>query len=367
MNQAFICDGVRTPIGRYGGALARARRRPRRPAAARAVGTPSAGRLGAAGRRDPRLRQPCRRRQPQPARMALLLAGVPVGVSGTTVNRLCGSGPDALAMAARSIKAGDAGLLLAGGAESMTRAPLVMGKADSAFSRRAAVRHHPRLALRQSADAGRVRHRFDAGDRRKRRGAVQHQPCRSGRLCAAQPAARRSGAGAGPPAQEIAPVSLTGKRRGDAVQPDEHPRPDTTFDQLQALKTPFRQPGSVTAGNASGLNDGAAALIVASEAMAARRLTPRARIVATATCGVEPRLMGIGPLPATRKVLEIAGLSPAQMDVIELNEAFAARALAVMRQLGLPDDAPQVNLTAARSPRASAGHERRAPGAGRPV
>ena len=197
MNQAFICDGVRTPIGRYGGALASARRRPRRPAAARAVGTPSAGRLGAAGRRDPRLRQRAGEdnRNGTHGAAAGRSAGRRVRYHGEPPVRF---GHDALAMAARSIKAGDAGLLLAGGAESMTRAPLVMGKADSAFSRRAAVRHHPRLALRQSADAGRVRHRFDAGDRRKRRGAVQHQPCRSGRLCAAQPAARRSGAGAGP-------------------------------------------------------------------------------------------------------------------------------------------------------------------------
>ncbi|CAH5313252.1 3-oxoadipyl-CoA thiolase [Serratia marcescens] len=347
MNQAFICDGVRTPIGRYGGALAQVRADdlaalPLRVLLERHPQVDWAqlddvilGCANQAGEDNRNL-----------ARMALLLAGVPVGVSGTTVNRLCGSGLDALAMAARSIKAGDAGLLLAGGAESMTRAPLVMGKADSAFSRQAQL-YDTTLGWRFVNPRMQAEFGTDSMPETAENVAAQFNISRADQdafaLRSQQRAARAQALGH--LAQEIAPVSLSGKKGAVTLfSQDEHPRPDTTFEQLQALKTPFRQPGSVTAGNASGLNDGAAALIVASETMAARQgLTPRARIVATATCGVEPRLMGIGPLPATRKVLEIAGLSLAQMDVIELNEAFAAQALAVMRQLGLPDDAPQVN------------------------
>lgn len=347
MNQAFICDGVRTPIGRYGGALANVRADDLAALPLRAllerhpnvdwsrVDDVILGCANQAGEDNRNL-----------ARMAALLAGLPQNVSGTTINRLCGSGLDALAMAARSIKAGEASLVLAGGAESMTRAPMVMGKADSAFSRQAQLfdttigwrfvnplMHQafgtdsmPETAENVAAQFGISRADQDAfALRSQQRTALAQQR--------------------GILAQEIIPVSLSGKK-GAIVQfsEDEHPRAETTLEQLQKLKTPFRQPGSITAGNASGVNDGAAALIVASEAMARQQgLTPRARIVATATCGVEPRLMGIGPLPATRKVLEIAGLSLAQMDVIELNEAFAAQALAVLRQLGLPDDAEQVN------------------------
>lgn len=347
MNQAFICDGVRTPIGRYGGALANVRADDLAALPLRAllerhpnvdwsrVDDVILGCANQAGEDNRNL-----------ARMAALLAGLPQNVSGTTINRLCGSGLDALAMAARSIKAGEASLVLAGGAESMTRAPMVMGKADSAFSRQAQLfdttigwrfvnplMHQafgtdsmPETAENVAAQFGISRANQDAfALRSQQRTALAQQR--------------------GILAQEIIPVSLSGKK-GAIVQfsEDEHPRAETTLEQLQKLKTPFRQPGSITAGNASGVNDGAAALIVASEAMARQQgLTPRARIVATATCGVEPRLMGIGPLPATRKVLEIAGLSLAQMDVIELNEAFAAQALAVLRQLGLPDDAEQVN------------------------
>lgn len=331
MNQAFICDGVRTPIGRYGGALAQVRADdlaalPLRVLLERHPQVDWAqlddvilGCANQAGEDNRNL-----------ARMALLLAGLPVGVSGTTVNRLCGSGLDALAMAARSIKAGDAGLLLAGGAESMTRAPLVMGKADSAFSRQAQL-YDTTLGWRFVNPRMQAEFGTDSMPETAENVAAQFNISRADQdafaLRSQQRAARAQALGH--LAQEIAPVSLSGKKGAVTLfSQDEHPRPDTTFEQLQALKTPFRQPGSVTAGNASGLNDGAAALIVASEAMAARQgLTPRARIVAT----------------ATRKVLEIAGLSLAQMDVIELNEAFAAQALAVMRQLGLPDDAPQVN------------------------
>ncbi|HGM5490009.1 TPA: 3-oxoadipyl-CoA thiolase [Serratia fonticola] len=347
MNHAFICDGVRTPIGRYGGALASVRADDLAALPLRAllerhpnvdwsrVDDVILGCANQAGEDNRNL-----------ARMAALLAGLPQNVSGTTINRLCGSGLDALAMAARSIKAGEASLVLAGGAESMTRAPMVMGKAESAFCRQTQLfdttigwrfvnplMHEafgtdsmPETAENVAAQFGINRADQDAfALRSQQRTALAQQR--------------------GILAQEIIPVSLSGKKGGvTQFSEDEHPRAETTLEQLQKLKTPFRQSGCITAGNASGVNDGAAALIVASEAMALQQgLTPRARIVATATCGVEPRLMGIGPLPATRKVLEIAGLSLAQMDVIELNEAFAAQALAVLRQLGLPDDAEQVN------------------------
>ncbi|MDC6110202.1 3-oxoadipyl-CoA thiolase [Serratia rubidaea] len=347
MNHAFICDGVRTPIGRYGGALATVRADdlaalPLRALMARhpqvdwtQVDDVILGCANQAGEDNRNL-----------ARMALLLAGLPQSVSGTTVNRLCGSGLDALAIAARSIKAGEAHLLLAGGAESMTRAPLVMGKADSAFSRQAQM-FDTTIGWRFVNPLMQQQFGTDSMPETAENVAAQFAIDRADQdafaLRSQQRAARAQAAGI--LAQEIVPVSIAGKKGAvTRVSEDEHPRPETSLAQLQALKTPFRQPGSVTAGNASGVNDGAAALIVASEAMALQQgLTPRARIVATAACGVEPRLMGIGPLPAARRVLEIAGLSLAQMDVIELNEAFAAQALAVLRQLGLPDDAEQVN------------------------
>ncbi|HEJ7944293.1 MAG: 3-oxoadipyl-CoA thiolase [Serratia liquefaciens] len=347
MNQAFICDGVRTPIGRYGGALANVRADdlaalPLRALLARhsqvdwsRVDDVILGCANQAGEDNRNL-----------ARMAALLAGLPVNVSGTTLNRLCGSGLDALAMAARSIKAGEAGLVLAGGAESMTRAPLVMGKADSAFSRQTQL-YDTTLGWRFINPLMQAQYGTESMPETAENVAEKFNVSRADQdafaLRSQQRAARAQTLGIF--AQEIVPVSLSGKKGAVTLfDQDEHPRADTRLEQLQALKTPFRQPGTVTAGNASGLNDGAAALLVASEAMAVSQgLTPRARIVATATCGVEPGLMGIGPLPATRKVLELAGLSLAQMDVIELNEAFAAQALAVLRQLGLPDDAPQVN------------------------
>lgn len=347
MNQAFICDGVRTPIGRYGGALTNVRADdlaalPLRALLARhsqvdwsRVDDVILGCANQAGEDNRNL-----------ARMAALLAGLPVNVSGTTLNRLCGSGLDALATAARSIKAGEAGLVLAGGAESMTRAPLVMGKADSAFSRQTQL-YDTTLGWRFINPLMQAQYGTESMPETAENVAEKFNVSRADQdafaLRSQQRAARAQALGIF--AQEIVPVSLSGKKGAVTLfDQDEHPRADTRLEQLQALKTPFRQPGTVTAGNASGLNDGAAALLVASEAMAVSQgLTPRARIVATATCGVEPGLMGIGPLPATRKVLELAGLSLAQMDVIELNEAFAAQALAVLRQLGLPDDAPQVN------------------------
>lgn len=347
MNQAFICDGVRTPIGRYGGALASVRADDLAALPLRAllerhpnvdwsrVDDVILGCANQAGEDNRNL-----------ARMAALLAGLPQNVSGTTINRLCGSGLDALAMAARSIKAGEASLVLAGGAESMTRAPLVMGKADSAFSRQAQL-FDTTIGWRFVNPLMHTAFGTDSMPETAENVAAQFGISRADQDTFALRSQQRTALAQqrGILAQEIIPVSLSGKK-GAITQfsEDEHPRAETTLEQLQKLKTPFRQPGCITAGNASGINDGAAALIVASEAMALQQgLTPRARIVATATCGVEPRLMGIGPLPATRKVLEIAGLSLAQMDVIELNEAFAAQTLAVLRQLGLPDDAEQVN------------------------
>ena len=278
--------------------------------------------------------------------MSLLLAGLPQTVSGTTLNRLCGSGLDALGFAARAIRAGDADLMIAGGVESMSRAPFVMGKATSAFQRQNEIFDttigwrfvNPLMAQQFGTDSmpetaenvakllNISREDQDAFAYRSQQRTAQAQA--SGIL-----------------AQEIVPVVLKGKKGAvTEVQHDEHLRPDTTLAMLAGLKAPFRADGVVTAGNASGVNDGAAALIVASADMAASQgLTPRARIVAMATAGVEPRLMGLGPVPATRKVLERAGLSINDMDVIELNEAFAAQALGVLRELGLADDAAHVN------------------------
>ena len=347
MSQAFICDGVRTPIGRYAGALAnlRADDLAAIPLQALMVRYPSLDWtcvddviLGCANQAGEDNRNV--------ARMAALLAGLPTTVSGTTINRLCGSDLDALAFAARCIKAGDAQLILAGGAESMTRAPLVMGKADGAFSRQAQI-FDTTIGWRFVNPLMQGAFGIDSMPETAENVAAQFNISRDDQDAFALRSQQRTAIAqaAGVFAQEIVPVILNGKK-GTEIRftQDEHPRPETTFEQLQKLKTPFRMPGSVTAGNASGVNDGAAALIVASESMAhTQGLTPRARIVATATCGVEPRIMGIGPLPATRKVLELAGLSLNQMDVIELNEAFAAQSLAVMRQLGLPDDAEHVN------------------------
>lgn len=347
MNHAFICDGVRTPIGRYAGALAslRADDLAAIPLQALMARYPALDWervddviLGCANQAGEDNRNV--------ARMAALLAGLPQTVSGTTINRLCGSGLDALAFAARSIKAGDAHLMLAGGAESMTRAPLVMGKADSAFSRQAQI-FDTTIGWRFVNPLMQGAFGTDSMPETAENVAAQFNISRADQDAFALRSQQRTAKAqaSGVLGQEIVPVVLKGKKGAEIrVAQDEHPRPETTLEQLQNLKTPFRMPGSVTAGNASGVNDGAAALIVASEALAiAQGLTPRARIVATATCGVEPRIMGIGPLPATRKVLELAGLSLNQMDVIELNEAFAAQSLAVMRQLGLPDDAEHVN------------------------
>ncbi|MFW0973737.1 3-oxoadipyl-CoA thiolase [Leclercia pneumoniae] len=347
MRDAYICDGIRTPIGRYAGALSGVRTDdlgaiPLRELLARNPGLDAGciddviyGCANQAGEDNRNV-----------ARMSLLLAGLPQTVSGTTLNRLCGSGLDALGFAARAIRAGDADLMIAGGVESMSRAPFVMGKATSAFQRQNEIFDttigwrfvNPLMAQQFGTDSmpetaenvakllNISREDQDAFAYRSQQRTAQAQA--SGIL-----------------AQEIVPVVLKGKKGAvTEVQHDEHLRPDTTLAMLAGLKAPFRADGVVTAGNASGVNDGAAALIVASADMATSQgLTPRARIVAMATAGVEPRLMGLGPVPATRKVLERAGLSINDMDVIELNEAFAAQALGVLRELGLADDAAHVN------------------------
>ncbi|PHM25640.1 3-oxoadipyl-CoA thiolase [Xenorhabdus ehlersii] len=349
MNHAFICDGIRTPIGRYGGALSSLRADDLAALPLRALMTRYPALdweqiddviLGCANQAGEDNRNV--------ARMALLLAGLPNSVSGTTVNRLCGSGLDALAFAARSIKSGDAQLILAGGVESMTRAPFVMGKANSAFSRQAEI-FDTTLGWRFINPLIQQQFGTDSMPETAENVAAQFKISRDDQdafaLRSQQRVARAQRRGV--LAEEIIPVTLPpANKKGVAtiISQDEHPRPETTLEQLQRLKTPFRTGGTITAGNASGVNDGAVALIIASETAALRQgLTPRARIIATATCGVEPRIMGIGPLPAIRKVLELTGLTLNQMDVIELNEAFAAQALAVMRQLGLPDDAGHVN------------------------
>ncbi|WP_100962874.1 3-oxoadipyl-CoA thiolase [Bosea sp. FBZP-16] len=347
MADAFICDAVRTPVGRYGGALSgvRADDLAAIPLTALMQRNPSVDWsqvddviLGCANQAGEDNRNV--------ARMAVLLSGLPVDVPGTTVNRLCGSGLDALGLAARSIRAGDCGLMLAGGVESMSRAPFVMPKAEAAFSRANAVYDttigwrfvNPKLKKAFGIDsmpetADNVAADFGVSRADQDAFALRSQQ----RWAAAQAAGRFT--------EEMAPVSVP-QKKGDPliVDRDEHPRPDVTLDQLAKLKGVNGPDLSVTAGNASGVNDGSAALIVASEAAAkANGLTPRARVVAMAAAGVAPRIMGIGPVPAVRKVLQRAGLDLGQMEVIELNEAFAAQGLAVLRELGLPDDAPQVN------------------------
>jgi 3-oxoadipyl-CoA thiolase len=348
MTEAFICDAGRTPIGRYGGALAQVR-----PDDLAAV--PIAALLKRNSSLDPAAVEDvllgCANQAGEDnrnvGRMAALLAGLPVTVPGATVNRLCGSGLDALAQAARAIRSGEAQLLIAGGVESMSRAPFVMPKADAPFSRSAEV-HDTTIGWRFINPRFKERFGVDSMPETGENVAAQFHITRADQDRFALRSQQRAAAAAarGFFANELIAVELPSRkgRTATSVTRDEHPRPETTLEQLAALPTPFRDGGTVTAGNASGVNDGACALIVASEE-AARRfgLTPRARVVAAATAGVEPRIMGIGPLPATRKVLALARLTLAQLEVIELNEAFASQALAVMRELGLPDDAAHVN------------------------
>ncbi len=346
MVEAFICDFARTPIGRYAGALRDVRAddlaaHPLRALTARypkldwaAVDDVILGCANQAGEDNRNV-----------ARMALLLAGLPVSVPGATINRLCGSGLDAVGTAARAIRSGDAELILAGGVESMTRAPFAMPKSSEPFARSNAVydttigwRFINRLMKEQyGVDSMPETGENVAEEFQVSRADQDSFALRSQQKCAAAQAA-------GVFAREIAPVTISGLKGDVVVDTDEHPRPDTTLEALAKLKTPFRNPGTVTAGNASGVNDGAAALILASEKAAARHgLTPRARVVAMATAGVPPRIMGIGPAPATRKLLAKTGLSMSDIDVIELNEAFASQSLAVTRQLGLADDDAKVN------------------------
>jgi len=348
MADAFVCDAARTPIGRYAGALkeVRADDLGAIPMAALIARNPSLdpaaiedviyGCANGAGEDNRNV-----------ARMALLLAGLPESIPGSTVNRLCGSGMDAVGIAARAIKAGEAELMLAGGVESMTRAPFVMGKAAEAFSRSAEV-YDTTIGWRFVNPRMKAAHGIDSMPETAENVAQDFGVGRADQDAFAHRSQQRAGKAiaSGRFKEEIVPVTIP-RRRGDptVVDTDEHPRPDTTLEALAKLPTPFRKEGgSVTAGNASGVNDGACAILVASEAAAKRNgLTPRARVVASATAGVAPRIMGFGPAPATRKVLEKAGLKLSDISVIELNEAFAAQALAVTRDLGLPDDAEHVN------------------------
>ena len=347
MQDAFICDAVRTPIGRYGGALAQIRADDLAALPLRALMERNPGVdwsavddliFGCANQAGEDNRNV--------GRMAVLLAGMPVGVPGTTVNRLCGSGMDAVGMAARAIRSGDCDFVIAGGVESMTRAPFVMPKADGAFSRANAV-FDTTIGWRFVNPAMKAGFGVDSMPQTADNVAADYGISRADQDAFAARSQERWAAAqqAGVFADEIVPVHVP-QRKADplVVDTDEHPRPGTTTEQLARLKGVNGPDLSVTAGNASGVNDGAAALaILSGDAARAQGLTPRARIVAMAAVGVEPRIMGIGPAPAARKVLARAGLTLDQMDVIELNEAFAAQALATLRDLGLPDDAAHVN------------------------
>ena len=343
---AYICDAIRTPFGRYGGALS-------------SVRTDDLGAipLKALMARNPQVDWAaltdvlfgCANQAGEDnrnvARMAALLAGLPVGVPGGTINRLCGSGLDAVGTAARAIKAGEAQLMIAGGVESMSRAPFVMPKAESAFSRASAI-YDTTIGWRFVNKLMKEMHGVDSMPETAENVATDFKIEREAqdRMALASQLKAVAAQKAGYFDAEITPVSIA-QKKGDAilVSKDEHPR-ETSLEALAKLKGVVRPDGTVTAGNASGVNDGSCALLLASEAAAARHgLTPRARVVGMATAGVAPRIMGIGPAPATRKVLELTGLSLAQMDVIELNEAFAAQGLAVLRDLGLADDDARVN------------------------
>ncbi|PSM17572.1 3-oxoadipyl-CoA thiolase [Nitratireductor sp. StC3] len=348
MAEAFICDYVRTPIGRFGGALSPVRADDLGAAPIRALIERNGGVdwqavddvfYGCANQAGEDNRNV--------ARMAALLAGLPIDVPGSTVNRLCGSGMDAVTIAARAIKAGEAEIMIAGGVESMSRAPFVMPKAASAFSRNAEIYDttigwrfvNPLMKKQYGIDSmpetgENVAEAFNVSRADQDAFAVRSQA----KAVAAQENGRL--------AKEIVPVTIP-QRKGDpvVVDKDEHPRAGTTVEALAKLGTPFKKEGgTVTAGNASGVNDGAAALIVASEAAARKYgLTPIARILGGATAGVPPRIMGIGPAPATKKLCARLGLEPAGFDVIELNEAFASQGIAVLRDLGIPEDAEHVN------------------------
>ncbi|HEX9391550.1 MAG TPA: 3-oxoadipyl-CoA thiolase [Usitatibacteraceae bacterium] len=346
MTDAFICDAVRTPFGRYGGALSSVRtddlaalsikalmdRNPKVDWAA--IDDVTMGCANQAGEDNRNV-----------ARMALLLAGLPKEVPGSTVNRLCGSGMDAVGSAARAIKSGEVSLMIAGGVESMSRAPFVMPKADAAFSRSNAV-YDTTIGWRFINAKMKALYGVDAMPETAENVAEDYKVSRADQDAFALRSQQRAVAAqaAGRFDHEIVPVTLA-QKKGDpvVVSKDEHPR-DTSLEALAKLKPIVKDSGSVTAGNASGVNDGSCALLIANAESAKRfGLAPKARIVAMATTGVAPRIMGMGPAPATRKVLALAGLTLAQMDVIELNEAFASQGLAVLRDLGLPDDDARVN------------------------
>ncbi|GMV02977.1 MAG: 3-oxoadipyl-CoA thiolase [Burkholderiaceae bacterium] len=346
MTEVFICDAVRTPIGRYGGALSRVRTDDLAAIPLRAL-------LARNPKLDPRAIEEvilgCANQAGEDnrnvARMAALLAGCPAEVPGATVNRLCGSGMDAVGMVARAIRCGEIDLGIGGGVESMSRAPFVMPKADSAFSRSNAV-YDTTLGWRFVNPLMKRQYGIDSMPETAENVATEFAVSREDQDVMALRsqqralAAQKSGFFAG----EIVPVTIA-QRKGDplVVERDEHPR-ETSAEALAKLEPIVRPGGTVTAGNASGVNDGAAAIILASEAAAQRHgLTPRARLVAMATAGVAPRIMGMGPVPATKKLLARTGRSIGEIDVIELNEAFAAQGLAVLRELGVADDAPQVN------------------------
>ncbi len=347
MTEAYICDAVRTPIGSYGGCLSGIRTDD---LAALPIKSLIERNRAVDWHQLEDVMYGCANQAGEDnrnvARMAVLLAGLPQTAGGVTLNRLCGSGLDSVGTAARAIKCGEAQLLIAGGVESMSRAPFVFGKGTTPFSREVqlydttigwrfanklikdqyGIDSMPETAENLAADYGILRVEQDAFALRSQQRVAQ-------------------ALAAGNFKDEIIPVVIPRRKGGDLIiDCDEHPRPETTLADLAALKTPFKANGSVTAGNASGVNDGACAILIASGAAAKQNgLTPKARIVAMATAGVPPRIMGIGPVPATRKVLDLAGLKLDQMDVIELNEAFAVQSLAVLRDLGLPDDAPHVN------------------------
>ena len=346
MNHAFICDAIRTPFGRYGGALSSVRTDDlgALPLKALMVRNPDVdwlavtdviyGCVNQAGEDNRNV-----------AHMATLLAGLPMELPGVTINRLCGSGLDALGTAARAIKAGEACMMIAGGVESMSRAPFVMAKAETAFSR-AAQMYDTTIGWRFVNKLMKEKYGVDAMPETAENVAVQFKISREDqdKMAFSSQLKALAAQKAGHFDAEITPVTIP-QKKGDPVivSKDEHPRA-TSMEALGKLKGAVRPDGSVTAGNASGVNDGACALLLADEASAAKNgLTPRARIVGMATAGVAPRIMGIGPAPATQKVLALTGLTLAQMDVIELNEAFAAQGLAVLRLLGLQDDDPRVN------------------------
>jgi len=344
--EAFICDAARTPIGRYGGALAKVR-----------TDDLAAIPIKALMARHPKVDWEkldevyygCANQAGEDnrnvARMALLLAGLPAGVPGVTLNRLCASGLEAVGTAARAVRAGEIDFAIAGGVESMTRAPFVQGKADEAFSRKAEI-FDTTIGWRFINPLMKQQYGVDSMPDTAENVAVEFQITRADQDAFALRSQQRAAhaIAEGYFAKEIVRVEIPG-RKGETIKvdKDEHPR-ETTMEQLAKLKTPFRNPGTVTAGNASGVNDGAAALIIASEvAVKEHGLTPRARILGMASAGVPPRIMGMGPVPSTRKLMAQLHHKIGDYDLIELNEAFASQSLACLRQLGLPDDAPQVN------------------------